>query len=349
MSDLPTDSKYELLTKLRVAKALTSSVEARRQLLAVRILSITNLAYIHTETTFLEKVLKQDSDEPRRLQLVYQLADMIHPPAEGQADIPRSLQTIALAGLDALAIYQTKFQDICIALNTNINHGVLLYIVRKAVAEMAVDETGDKVTEKDEWRGAVFSLLSHVATLPRAGSDMVTAGLVPILIDVLKMRTSIAERNYPMILDFLDAFIFNVRDAFQILVNAEGLPAISDLIVHEVKSASEAAKDGQGMRPEYRSPSIDYDIPYFQQQSVKWLFKFIHHMMTQAGGYGGNFDRLLRNLIDSSPLLAGLREIIGHASCFGSTVWTNAVRILNDFINNEPTSFAVIAEAGLSR
>lgn len=347
--DLPTESKYELLTKLRVAKALTSTVEARRQLLAVRILSITNLAYIHTEATFLEKVLKQDSDEPRRLQLIYQLADMIHPPAEGQADIPRPLQTIALAGLDALAVYQTKFQDICIALNTNINHGVLLYIVRKAVAEMAIDETGDKVTEKDEWRGAVFSLLSHVATLPRAGSDMVTAGLVPILIDVLKMRTSIAERNYPMILDFLDAFIFNVRDAFQILVNAEGLPAISDLIVYEVKSASEAAKAGQGMRPEYRSQSIDYDIPYFQQQSIKWLFKFIHHMMTQAGGYGGNFDRLLRNLIDSSLLLASLREIIGHASCFGSTVWTNAVRILNDFINNEPTSFAVIAEAGLSR
>lgn len=349
MHDLPSDSKYELLTKLRVAKALTSTIEARRQLLAVRILSITNLAYIHTEATFLEKVLKQDSDEPRRLQLIYQLADMIHPPAEGQADIPRYLQTIALAGLDALAVYQTKFQDICIALNTNINHGVLLYIVRKAVAEMAVDEPGEQVTEKDEWRGAVFSLLSHVATLPRAGSDMVTAGLVPILIEVLKMRTSIAERNYPMILDFLDAFIFNVRDAFQILVNADGLPAISELIVHEVKSASERANASQGMRTEYRSQSIDYDIPYFQQQSIKWLFKFIHHMMTQAGGYGGNFDRLLRNLIDSSALLASLRQIIGHAHCFGSTVWTNAVRILNDFINNEPTSFAVIAEAGLSR
>lgn len=349
MPSLPTDSKYELLTKLRVAKALTSTVESRRELLTVRILSITNLAYIHTEATFLEKVLKQDSDEPRRLQLIYQLADMIHPPADGQVAIPRSLQTIALSGLDALAVYQSKFQDIVIALNTNINHGVLLYIVRKAVAEMAIDETGDKLTEKDEWRGAVFSLLSHVATLPRAGSDMVTAGLVPILIDVLKLRTSVAERNYQMILDFLDAFIFNVRDAFQILVNADGLNALSDLIVHEVTSASQAAKAGEGMRPEYRSQSIDYEIPYVQQQSIKWLFKFIHHMMSTAGGYGGNYDRLLRNLIDSSHLLASIREILGNANRFGSNVWTNAVRILNDFINNEPTSFAVIAEAGLGR
>jgi E3 ubiquitin-protein ligase HUWE1 len=349
MAELPTDSKYELLTKLRVAKALTSSVETRRQILAVRILAITNLAYIHLEPTFLEKVMKQDNDEPRRLQLIYQLADMIHPPAEGHDGIPRSLQTIALSGLDALAHYQSKSPDICTALNTNVNHGVLLYIVRKAVAEMEFDEPGDKLTERDEWRSAVFSLLSNVATLPRAGSEMVTAGLVPILIDVLKLRTGVAERNYPMILDFLDAFIHNVRDAFQILVGADGLDAISNLIIHEVKSASEVAKAGNGLRPEYRSSSIDYQIPYYKQQSIKWLFKFIHHMMTTAGGYGGNFERLLRNLIDSPELLASLREIISDAQCFGSTVWTNAVRILNDFINNEPTSFAVIAEAGLSR
>jgi E3 ubiquitin-protein ligase HUWE1 len=346
---LPPDSKYELLTKLRVANALTTSIEARRQILAVRILAITNLAYIHTESTFLEKVLKQDSDEPRRLQLIYQLADLIHPPADGHVGIPRRLQTIALSGLEALAQHQAKFQDICTALNTNVSHGVLLYIVRKAVAEMATDELGENFTEKDEWRGALFQLLSHVATLPRAGSEMVTAGLVPILVEVLTLRTGIAERNYPKILQFLDAIIFNVRDAFQILVNADGLEAIQDLIVHEVKTASQSAGTDRGMPLEYRSPSIDYQIPYFQQQSIKWLFKFIHHMMTTAGGYGGNFDRLLRNLIDSTPLLGSLREIIGHAHCFGSTVWTNAVSILNDFINNEPTSFAVIAEAGLSR
>jgi E3 ubiquitin-protein ligase HUWE1 len=346
---LPQDSRYEFLTKLRVANALTTSIEARRQMLAVRILAITNLAYIHTESVFIEKVLKQDGDEPRRLQLIYQLADLIHPPADGYVGIPRRLQTIAMSGLEALAQHQAKFQDICTALNTNVSHGVLLYIVRKAVAEMAADEPGENLTEKDEWRGALFQLLSHVATLLRAGSEMVTAGLVPILVEVLTLRTGIAERNYPKILQFLDAIIFNVRDAPQILVNADGLEAIQDLIVHEVKTASESAGVGEGMPYAYRSPSIDYQIPYFQQQSIKWLFKFIHHMMTTAGGYGGNLDRLLRNLIDSSPLLGSLREIIGHTHCFGSTVWTNAVGILNDFINNEPTSFAVIAEAGLSR
>lgn len=342
-------SKYTLLTKLRVAKALSTSLENRRQLLAVRLLAVTNLAYIYPEPSFLEKVLKQDSDEPRRLQLIYQLAELIHPPTKGDLGIPRTLQTIAVNALEGLAQHQHKYQDVCTALNTNVNHGVLLYIVRKAVAEMAIDEPGDKHTENDEWHSALFALLAHVATLPRAGNELVAAGLVPILVEVLTLRTSVAEGSYPRVLNFLDAIVFNVKDAFQVLANADGLDALSNLIVYEVKSAAEVASKGKGMPAEYRSPSIDYDIPYYQQQSIKWLFKFIHHMMNQAGGYGGNFDRLLRNLIDSPQLLGSLRDIISHAKLFGSSVWTNAVSILNDFINNEPTSFAVIAEAGLSK
>ncbi|KFY67983.1 hypothetical protein V497_00118 [Pseudogymnoascus sp. VKM F-4516 (FW-969)] len=349
LPSVPDASKYTLLTKLRVAKALSTSLDTRRQMLAVRLLAVTNLAYIYPEPSFLEKVLKQDSDEPRRLQLIYQLAELIHPPAQGDLGIPRSLQTIAVNALEGLAQHQHKYQDVCTALNTNVNHGVLLYIVRKAVAEMATDEPGDKHTENDEWHSALFALLSHVATLPRAGNELVTAGLVPILVEVLTLRTSVAEGSYPRVLNFLDAIVFNVKDAFQVLANADGLDAISNLIVHEVQSSTEVASKGEGMPADYRSPSIDYEIPYYQQQSIKWLFKFIHHMMNQAGGYGGNFDRLLRNLIDSPQLLGSLREIISHAKIFGSSVWTNAVSILNDFINNEPTSFAIIAEAGLSK
>ncbi|KAH6682847.1 hypothetical protein B0J14DRAFT_647073 [Halenospora varia] len=346
---LPQDLRYELLSKLRVASALTTSLETRRQILAIRLLAITNMAYIHSEALFLENVLKQDGDEPRRLQLVYQLAEMVHPPADGDIAIPRPLQTLALSALDALSQHQSKFSDVCAALNTNVNHGVLLYVVRKAVAEMSSEDSGEQVTEEDRWREALFSLLSSLSITPRTGGDLVTAGLIPILVEVLSFRTTVAERYHPKVLAFLDNIMYSARDAFQTLVSADGLDAVSDLIVFEVKSAAEQAASGKGMQSEYRSAAVDYQIPYFQQQTLKWLFKFIHHMMTTAGGYGGNFDRLLRNLIDSSQLLGSLRQIIGNAHCFGSIVWTNAVSILNDFINNEPTSFAIIAEAGLSK
>lgn len=346
---LPQENQYELLTKLRVADALTSSLEKRQQMLGIRLLAITNLAYIHPESTFLEATLKHDGDEPRRFQLTSQLAELVHPPAEGDIPIPRNLQTFAFSTLNALAQHQSKYSAVCAALNTNVNHGVLLYVVRTAVAEMGTEDTGDTMTVADEWRNALFSLISDLSAMPRTGGDLVAAGLIPILVEILSLRTAIAERYQPKVLTFLDNIMYSARDAFQTLVSADGLDAVSNLIVHEVKTAAENAASGKGMPADQRSATVDYEIPFFQQQTLKWLFKFIHHMMTTAGGYGGNFDRLLRNLIDSSQLLGSLRQIISHAQCFGSIVWTNAVSILNDFINNEPTSFAVIAEAGLSR
>ena len=342
------DIKYELLTKLRVANALISSLETRRQALAIRILAITNLAYIHSELVFLEKVLKQDSEEPQRLQLPFQLAELIHPPVEGSAAVPIPLQTIAFSALEALAQHGSKFGDVCKALQTPVNHGILLYVVRNAVAELSSDDSEEKLTEQDQWRAALFALLSTISQISKTGADLVTAGLIQILVEVLNLRTTTAERYHPKILAFLDSIVYSARDAFQTLVTAEGLDAVAKLIVFEVDSASNKSSP-VGMPTEYRSASIDYSIPFFQQQTLKWLFKFIHHMMTTAGSFGGNFDRLLRNLIDSPPLLGSLRQIISDPRCFGSTVWTNAVSILNDFINNEPTSFAVIAEAGLSR
>ena len=348
-SGLPQELQYELLTKLRAADALTSSLETRRQLLAIRLLAITNLAYVHTETVFHDNVLKQDSEEPRRLQLVYQLAELVHPPPEGDVPVPILLQTIAFSTLDALSQHQARFADICAALNTNVSHGVLLYVVRKAVAEMSGEDAGDVITEQDQWRDSLFCLLSNISMIHRTGGDLVTAGLIPVLVEVLELRTSLTERYYQKVLAFLDNIAYSARDALQTIVSGEILGIVSNLIVYEVNAAAEDAASGKGMRPEYRSASVDYEIPHFRQQTIKWLFKFIHHMMTSAPGFSGNFERLLRNLIDSSQLLESLRRIIENARTFGSSVWTNAVSILNDFINNEPTSFAVIAEAGLSR
>ncbi|TQS38085.1 hypothetical protein Golomagni_01418 [Golovinomyces magnicellulatus] len=346
---LPKELQYELLTKLRIARALTSSLETRRKIISIRLLAITNLAYIYPENIFQDLIMKQDSEEPRRLQLIYQLAELVHPPTGADVEVPRSLQSLAFSALEALQNHQNKVSDICAALNTNVNHGVLLYVTRKAVAEMEDGDTGQQITINDEWRDCLFSLLSSISMTPRTAVDLVSAGLIQILVDILNQRSNTAERYHPMVLTFLDNIMYNARDAFQTLVDANGLVAISDLIVYQVKKAAELVKIGQGMTEEFRSATVDYEIPFYQQQTIKWVFKFIHHLMSAAGGFGGNFDRLLRNLIDSSQLLASLRYIIGNARCYGSIVWTNAVSILNDFINNEPTSFAVIAEAGLSK
>lgn len=349
-SDLPPASKYEIFHRLRAAKALTGSRETRRQLLAVRLLAITNLAYIHAETNFVEKVLRQDIDETRRFQLVYQLAELIHPAVDGKVDVPLWIQAIALALLEAVSNFHARCQDVLSALNANVNHGILLYVIRKAVAGMTDDndsENNDQVTETEEWRNNLFSLTLHLSMGTRVGVEMVSAGLMEILVEILKIRSHVAQRNHSMVLAFLDGLIWTYQNAFAAFFNANGLDAVAQLVVDTVGEAQALQKSGSGTTQEQQSSIVDYEIPYYQQQTLKWLLKFVHHIMSNSYSYSGNTDRLLRNLADKSDLLSSLRVIIEDKKSFGSVVWTSTVTILSDFINNDPTSFAAISESGM--
>lgn len=351
-ADLPPASKYEVFHRLRAAKALLRSQEARQQLLAVRLLAITNLAFIHTESNFVEKVLRQDVDEPRRFQLVYQLAELIHPSTDGNAHVPMWLQAITFTLLEAVSNFQARCQDVLSALNANVNHGILLYVIRKAVAGMKQDDPSqqtDKVTEADEWRNSLFAMTLHLSMSTRVGSEMVSAGLMEILVEILNIRSPVAQRIHSMVLAFLDALIWTYQNAFTAFFNAKGLDAVAQLLVDTVVEAQTLRQSGLGMAANQQSSAVDYEIPYFQQQTLRWLLKFVHHVMSNSYSYGGNTDRLLRNLAERSDLLASLRDIIEDKKSFGSLVWTNSVTILSDFINNDPTSFAAISESGMIR
>ncbi|KAF2689717.1 hypothetical protein K458DRAFT_427828 [Lentithecium fluviatile CBS 122367] len=348
LAELPQSTHYELLHKLRIAKILVAGTPGREDAVAVRMLSIANLAYVYGEKDFHARLGQQDADEPRRLQWAYQLSELVHPPGSGQDPVSTELQTYALNALEALAKHKTKSADICTSLSVNVNHGVLFYIVRKLVAELAVEDDPEGNCKLDEWREALFSLLNTLPTCQaRTGDGMVSAGLLEILVDVLKLRTNKAERNHPKILNFLDTFVYNLREAFQALVDAKGLEIIADLVFYEVSTSQKLAEEGKGMPKEYKTQLTDYQIPFYHQQTLRWLFKFMNHMMTHAGG--GNFDRQMRNLIDSIPLQRGLETVLSNASVFGSTVWSMAVNILTTFIHNEPTSYSVINDAGLSK
>jgi len=347
VAELPESVHYELLHKIRTAKTLTHGKTGREDALAIRMLAIANLAYVYAEKDFHARVGQHDADEPRRLQWAYQLSELVHPPSSDDRYISIELQTYALNALEALAKHKSKSADICTALSVNVNHGVLFYVVRKLVAGLAVEENSEDSLEQDEWREALFSLLNTLPTSQaRTGDGMVSAGLLEILVDVLKLRTLKAERNHPKILNFLDTFVYNLREAFQALVDAKGLEIIADLVFYEVTTSQKLADEGKGMPKEYKTQLTDYRIPFHHQQTLRWLFKFMNHMMSHTGG--GNFDRQMRNLIDSTPLQRGLEIVLSNASIYGSTVWSMGVNILTTFIHNEPTSYSVINDAGLS-
>ena len=345
--EVPQETRYELLARLRVASALSMSLQTRQQILGIRILAVVNLAYIYPEHIFHQKLLQHDTDEPRRFQLTHQLAELVHPYETAHDDaLPRWLQTLALGALEALAKYRAKSADVATALNLNVNHGVLFYLTRKAIAEMTDDDGQHDTLQDEEWRDALFSLLAYLPNIGRSSGALVSAGLLPVLMEALNLRSEKAERVHPKIIDFLSVFIYDIRDPFQTLANVGGLGILSNLVAYEVGSGLERAHQGKGVPKALRNHLVDYELPFFQHQTLRRLFKFINHMMSQNGL---TLDRLLRNLIDSPPLLGALCVVMNNASIFGSSVWSGTVDVMSSFIHNEPTSYAVIAESGLSQ
>lgn len=347
LAEVPNDSKYELLHRVRTAQGLATSHPSREQVLSVRALAIANLAYIYPESMFQQKILQYDIEQPKRLQLAYQLAELVHLGASGDIQISRTVQALVVHALDGLSKIKSRSMDVCAALSINVNHGVLMFLTRKMVNELgSVDNDNDDASE-DEWRDALLSLLRSLpSSSTRTPETLVAAGLIPMFVDILNLRTKKARRVYSRVIEFLDIFVHTVRDALGTLTTAKGFDAISDLIEFETKSSYENVQQGAGIPDQYKTPSIDYQIPYFQQQTLRWLFRFANHIMSHNSG---GFDRVLRNMIDSPQLLTSLRLVFENARIFGSNVWSNAVNILSSFIHNEPTSYAVIAEAGLSK
>ncbi|THY44751.1 hypothetical protein D6C99_06662 [Aureobasidium pullulans] len=348
LTNVPEENQFDLLHRVRVASAFQTSRAAVHDLVAVRILAISNLSYVYGETTFHQRIGQPDSEEPRRTQLAQQLTDMLQPPSSGQEEVSREMTVIVIQALEALAKCKTKASEVANALNITVSHGVLFYVLRKVLATLGDEQVP---AQEHEWCKNVFELvmtLTPAAPHPQRNADvLVAAGFVDILVDILKLRTKQAEIYFPLALGFFESFIHNgVRDAFQAMVNAKGLDVLADLIAFEVHRSLEAAQNQGGLRTDYKTKITDYQIPFDSQQTLRSLLKFVSHM------YGHNIgtdDRLLRNFIDSPPLLEALRTIFTNASVFGSNVWSGAMNILSAFIHNEPTSYQVIAEAGLSK
>ena len=346
---VPSDSSYDILNRIRIAKGFVTSEASAQLLLEVRLLAVGNLAYARAESKFQEEISQPDNEEPKRFHLAQQLSDLLQPPTKGQAALSLDTETAVLLTIEALSKSRHKTAEVSDALQISQNHGVLYYELRKVIATLNVEEHQDKNLElqETEWREATFDLTNTLLqsnTQARHGDRMVAAGIMGILVEALSLRTTRAERFHEKVLQFFDSFIHGINTAFQTLANVKGLDILADLMSYEVTSALQNANDGNGLPAEFKSKVVDYDIPFYQQSTLRQLFKFMAHMFEHNAG---THDRLLRNLIDTPQVLGALRVVIENGEHFGSNVWSGAVNIMSSFIHNEPTSFQVVAEAGL--
>ncbi|GAB7362571.1 hypothetical protein MBLNU230_g2887t1 [Neophaeotheca triangularis] len=350
VATLPIETQYEVLNRVRIAKAFSEPARFAQPLVETRLLAVANLAYALGDSKFQEKVGTPDAEEPKQFHLAQQLCDLLQPPKDGQAQLSLEAETTVLQTLEALTKVKHKTHEVSDALSIAVNHGVLYYELRKAIATLHKEEHADRQKElgEIEWRDATFDLVNALTNSnagARQADKMVAAGIMGILVEVLNLRTTRAERFYERVIGLFDSFIHGIQHAFQNLSTVKGFDAIANLTGYEVEGALEDINNGRGLDDKVKSKVVDYTITFHRQATLRQLFRFIIHMFEHGTGV---HDRLLRNLIDSPPLLNGLRSVISNAQVFGSNVWGGAVTIVTSFIHNEPTSYQVIAEAGLS-
>ncbi|KAI5123932.1 hypothetical protein M0805_006347 [Coniferiporia weirii] len=322
---VPDNEKYELLCRIRTARALGAGREEERCMIVVaRLLAIAVYAHTHSETQAQSSLFLYDTD------LVNRIAELL----QQDRDVPVMVQTAAIAALDAIARYRGKITEVLGAVNAGVNHGILMSLFRKTVSDISNAESPLPNLFVD----ALVSFITFIVSHASGGNMVVGAGLVPLLIQIFGIthpqRLAIVSKTTQLV----DNVLYGFMNAFTMFCNGRGVEALTERIRHEVDLAIEI----YGANEAAHHASSSYGLLQFTRAGVlKHLLRSMHRMMQSSGTTEG-----MRGLIDSS-LLKSANDIIEYRGVFGPTALPIAINIVATFVHNEPTSLTAIQEAKL--
>ncbi|OCH84897.1 hypothetical protein OBBRIDRAFT_891524 [Obba rivulosa] len=325
LHDVPDIERFELLTRIRAARAVTPLwAHDREKMVIARLLATAIFGHTHTESQAQSTLFLYEPD------LITHIAELLQ--LDRGVDV--QVQTAAIYALDALARYKNKMQDVLTAVNAGVNHGILMALLRKTVAEVAQPMS----TLPQSFVEALLSFLTFLSAHASGGNMVVGAGLIPLLIQIIENR--LPNRLYVVskTMQLIDNVLYGFTNSFQLFCNARGVEVLVDRIEYEVDL--DIAQCSNELSPN------EIVIPYgklsvARAAVLKHLMRSMHRMMQSAGTAEG-----LRGLLDSS-LLSSVKKIMQHRDTFGPTILALAINTMATFIHNEPTCLPVIQEKNL--
>jgi len=346
---MPAATRYELLHKLRIAYGLVASPESRNLLLEVRLAALGVVAQVFNEEEMTSKYFDGDTSASARQQLVQHLVELLREPANSQTATSLYIQSLAMEALAVLSRFRQLSSEINSVLSPNSSHGLLLQLVNRALADIAHDGDATDNDSGDDWRHAVFMMWTIFMSQSgphntRSTEQYVHKNLISAYASGLQIVTGKSLRVHYYILKFLESLFHHFKDGLQIL-NSNGAFGIAcDTTERLSKQSLELCDSGQGFPEEWKTPNVDFKVPYQQQFILRELLSLIKDISKHQGNHA---DRALRGFVDSSSLLQAFRLILSHMSEFGAHTWSEVVTAVCGFLNNEPTSYTVVSEAGI--
>ncbi|KAJ3553706.1 hypothetical protein NM688_g3471 [Phlebia brevispora] len=322
---VPDEEKFELLCRIRTAQALTKAhSDDREKLVIIRLLATAIFSHTHVESTAFSSLFLYEPD------LVQHIAELL----QLDAGIDVQVQTAAIAALDAVGRYRNKVQDVLTAVNAGVNHGILMALTRKTIGEIANPESN----VPQPFVEGLLSFVTYIATHASGGNMVVSAGLIPLLIQVIEVR--LPNRLYAIskTMQLLDNVLYGYTNAFQLFCNARGVETLVERIEHEVNLDLEEWGPGKAASD---VSVVHGKISVARSAALKHTLRSMHRMMQSSGTSEG-----LRGLLDST-LLKSAKKIMDNGDVFGPSILAIAINIMATFVHNEPTCLGVIQENNL--
>ncbi|KAG6866357.1 hypothetical protein C0991_005278 [Blastosporella zonata] len=326
---VPDEEKFELLTRIRAAKALAPGQEVDRvKLITVRLLAIAIYGHTHPESQASTSLFLYEPD------VIAHIAELL----QLDKDIPIRLQTTAVAALDSLARYRQRNQEVLTAINAGVNHGILMALVRKTLSDAATPDS----TLPQSFIDALLNFVAYISSHSSGGNMVVGAGLIPVLIQAIDNRIPSRLPVLSKIMQLVDNILYGYTNAFNIFCTSRGIETLVNRIEFEIDTNIKEYGSSDETRDIVTSQG---DLPIARSAALKHILRSMHRMMQSSGTAEG-----LRGLIDLS-LLKSIKKVMEHRTVFGPTILPlgkyMATNIMATFVHNEPTSLAIIQEAGL--
>ncbi|KAH9485384.1 E3 ubiquitin-protein ligase ptr1 [Psilocybe cubensis] len=321
---IPDSEIFELLCRIRTASSLSPGRKKEREkLVVIRLLAIAIFGHTHTESQATSALFLYEPD------LIGHIAELL----QVDRGVPTIVQTAAIAALDALARYKNKVQEVLTAVNAGVNHGILMALVRNMVAEVSNPES--KLPHA--FVEALLSFITYIASHASGGNMVVGAGLIPLLIQIMENRSPFRLPVISKTMQLVDNVLYSFTNAFTLFCAARGVDVLVDRIEYEIDF------DINEYSSEFHPCALTGigELPIQRIAILKHILRSMHRMMQSSGTAEG-----LRGLIDMS-LLKSIKKIIEYRGLFGPNIFPLAINIMSTFVHNEPTSLAIIQEAGL--
>lgn len=248
-----------------------------------------------------------------------------------ETKVPKELRLDSLFALECVSLKHVWCSDIVRNLGGNMSHGLLFQILR--YIGKILRENSPEVDE--EYNVRFFYLISNLADVKGLHESLLSAGLIPSLLDIISVKHSNYRRTMASATHLLEAVINDV-DSTAEFINNNGFTILINSITEEVDFALE--------NPDYGSPPkysvVYYSVSFRQLAYIRSLLKLVLKLLKTDSG-----DRI-RNLIDS-PILVSLKKILENRPVFGYTLITYVLDVIQRVINSEPTIYPILVEAGL--